>query len=282
MRKFNLLEQVPSIRNTLRPDGTYHGIEKRSKTVPLFALFFIAAIAFAGLNYKNELLDIAGSNKKPAPAMTANEPIPNPEAAPGMAAPSATAEEETEDTSKTEETTPPEQILSRPVAMDAEAPVKRASKTDGSWRIRFALCLYRKSCDGAVSQLKAKGVESFVAESRAELVFYKVVIGPWPVVSQAKEVADKLTAKGVEAEPFSANERYYVGAMSLTTAKAQADVVKIASGLGYKAEKGGPKKEIRGVFKVYKKDSFAGRDEAEKAALALRGRQISCFVEKEG
>ncbi|MBI5815295.1 MAG: SPOR domain-containing protein [Nitrospinae bacterium] len=285
MRKFNLLEEIPSIRNTLRPDGSYHGMERRTSLRVCVLLGVAAGLAAAyWLGPPSWIEEWQTAPLAPIKQRTAARPAPPPST---PAVDAAVAKEPAEKKKVEEPDTAAnvdlEEITTRPVAQDATpAPVKSMVKIGGGWRVRFALCLYSKSCAMMAAKLAQKDVEVQLTENPAEVTFYRVIAGPWPAVSQAQEAADMLSAKGVEAAPFLAEERYYVSAPSLTTAAGRDMVVKLCKSLWYNVEAAPPKKETRRMFKVYAKGPYADKGAAEKAARVFKGRGIECVVEKEG
>ncbi|MBI4666903.1 MAG: hypothetical protein HY751_10910 [Nitrospinae bacterium] len=288
MRKINLLAEIPSIRNTLRPDGSYHGKNRgfgANKKTAAGLLLAAGAVAFAlwsngafsrfpwrgGETLKAETSPAPLYDEMPQPA--AREKMEEREASVAPIAPAP----------QMEPALVPQELISRPVAQDAQVKPGQAEKKKPStgpkkWRLRFGVCIYSKSCTELLTNLKSRGLLIGMEEGLAEITAHKVMIGPFPTKTHAIESAERFKSNGYNLAPFMAEDRYYLGAETYLDLKSQKGALAMAKSLGLKAE-GGLARENRRVYKVYGGITYPVKEEAEKTARALKGRGIECLVE---
>lgn len=303
MRKVNLLVPVPSIRNTLRPDGSYRktGQGKRLTTV-IALLLLMAATGYAAISYLNAPApDVAVVNVPAPPVVETPAPKPQEPATPQPIAeepkPAAQVEDQTPATSEPSavvEVKPDEvkldepafdPLLARPVAKDAAPTSKpknvQAPPPSGKWALRFGLCVYKPNCDRMVEELSHKKIEAFITEGEAEVTFYKVMVGPFPTQTHAESAAEKFREKKMELSPFAVDDQHYLGAASFIDPKIQNQMIETAKSLGYRAE-GASARESRKVYKVYRSLMFDTKQAAEKALRYHKERGLDCMVERQG
>lgn len=304
MRKVNLLVAIPSIRNTLKPDGSYQksGPDRRPKVVIVFLLIVTLMAYAAGSRHNSPDTDVAVMNVPSASVVSKPEPKfkepdtsppraeetkdikpPVPDQTPPLKEQSAVAEVKSDETIKVESAFDP--LLTRPVAKEAKpAPksvVAQASLPSGKWAVRFGLCVYKPNCDRIIEELSRRKIEAFITEGEAEVTFYKVMVGPFPTQTHAEAAAEKFRAKKMELSPFAVDDQHYLGAASFIDPKTQNEIIETAKSLGYRAE-GASAKETRKVYKVYRSLLFDTKQAAEKGMRYHKGKGLDCIIERQG
>lgn len=303
MRTVNLLVPVPSIRNTLKPDGSYRktGPGRRPRIVIVF-LLIVTATAYAAVFHFNAPDTDTAVVKAPAtPVASMPEPEPQapdtspsraeettdvappvPDQIPETKEPSAGLDVKPDEIKQEETALDP--LLARPVAKDAEPSPKpkglQAPPPSGKWALRFGLCVYKSNCDRIIEDLTRRGIKAFITEGEAEVTFYKVMVGPYPTQTHAEEAAEKFRAKKLDISPFAVDDQYYLGAASFIDPKTQNEIIETAKSFGYRAE-GAEGKELRKVYKVYRSLLFDTKQAAEKAMRYHKDRGLACMVEKQ-
>lgn len=302
MRKVNLLVPVPSIRNTLRPDGSYQKTgQGKPLTTVIVLMLVMAATGYAAISYLNTPApDVAVVNvpapptvETPAPKLNelatpepiAEEPksAPVTEQAPATPSSSAVTDVKPGETKQEEPVFDP--LLTRPVAKDAAPAITpknvQAPPPSGKWALRFGLCVYKPNCDRMIEDLSHRKIEAFISEGEAEVTFYKVMVGPFPTQTHAEAAAEKFREKKMELSPFAVDDQHYLGAASFIEPKIQNQIIEAAKGLGYRAE-GASARESRKVYKVYRSLMYDTKQAAEKALRYHKERGLDCMIERQG
>lgn len=298
-RRINLLVPVPSVYNTLKPDGSYRkATSGRRLIAPAILLVTVAVAAYLAVFHFNAPDTSVATLNAPAPS-EAPKPAPVPDTAPPhvdekattppvadqtpqIKEPSAGLEVKPDETKQEQAEFDP--LLARPVAKDAAPSPKpkgvKASPPSGKWAIRFGLCVYKSNCDSIIEELSRKKIEAFITEGEAEVTFYKVMVGPFPTQTHAEAAAEKFRAKKMELSPFAVDDQYYLGAASFIDPKAQNAIIETAKSFEYRAE-GVSGRESRKVYKVYRNVMFDTKQAAEKAMRYDKGKGVACFIERQ-
>lgn len=299
MRKVNLLVPVQSIQNTLRPDGSYRktGPGRRPMAWIVF-LMTVTATAYLAVFHFNALdkMEVAVVNApapreapKPQEVDTSTLPADEKKAKPPVldqtaqaTEPAALPEVKPDETKLEQAEFDP--LLARPVAKDAAPTPKpkgvEAPPPSGKWTIRFGLCVYKANCDSIIEDLTRRKIEAFIAEGEAEVTVYKVMIGPYPTQTHAEAAAGKFRANKLELSPFAVDDQYYLGAASFIDPQTQDAIIETAKSFGYRAE-GVSGKELRKVYKVYRKVMFDTKQAAEKAMRYHKEKGVACVIERQ-
>lgn len=301
-RRINLLVPVPSVYNTLKPDGSYRkATSGRRLMAPAILLMTVAVAAYLAVFHFNAPDTSVATLNAPAPSETAtpaprpdtrdtapphvDEKAPKPSVAdqtPQIKEPSTAPEVKPGEIKQEQTTFDP--LLARPVAKDAAPSPKpkgvKAAPPSGKWAIRFGLCVYKSNCDRIIEDLSRKKIEAFITEGEAEVTFYKVMVGPFPTQTHAEAAAEKFRAKKMELSPFAVDDQYYLGAASFIDPKAQNAIIGTAKSFGYRAE-GVSGKEPRKVYKVYRNVTFDTKQAAEKAMRYDKEKGVACFIERQ-
>ncbi len=269
MKRFNLIEDVPSLRNTVRPDTPEPGDKKKRSVSPLLVILFLCSVLLVLEPYMVEFLKDMARVAPQEIVSTANKPVSVPAKMPVP----AFAPPKDDDSIKIAP------VVSRPVALDfiKEKAAKKVAKP-APWELRFALCVYRASCESVRVELKKTGVESHIVEGRAKVGVYRVMTGPWPTASHAEEARLQLKSKAVEGNEFVADNHYYLLSDAMPEEKVASAMLNKIREMGLRAEMAF-KREPRKVYKVYS-GGFPDEEtaKAEKNRLASQG--IDSVVEK--
>ena len=300
MRKVNLLVPVPSIHNTLKPDGSYRKTASgRHPMAWIVFLMTVTATAYVAVfHFNTPGMDVSVVNipapreaPKPAPYKPDKAPPhadekevkpPVPAQTPQAKEPSTALEVKPDETKQEQAVSDP--LLARPVAKDAApSPTPKGVKApppSGKWAIRFGLCVYKSNCDRIVEDVARKKIEAFIAEGNAEVTFYKVMVGPFPTQTHAEAASEKFRAKKMELSPFAVDDQYYLGAATFIDPKTQNAIIETAKSFEYQAE-GVSGKESRKVYKVYRNVMFDTKQAAEKALRYHKEQGVACIIERQ-
>ena len=317
-RKLNLLVPAPSIHNTLRPDGSYRKTSSGRRPIAwiIFSMAVTATIYLAVFYFNAPNMDVSSlggvfftppsipdvavvntpaPHEAPKPAPTPYKPDtspphadekdvkpPVPAQTPQTKEPSAEPEVKPDETKH--EQAVPDPLLARPVAKDAAPSPKpkgvEAPPPSGKWAVRFGLCVYKANCDRIIEDMAHKGISAFIAEGNAEVMIYKVMVGPFPTQTHAKAAGEKFQAKKLELSPFAVDDQYYLGAATFIDPKTQDTIIETAKSFGYQAE-GVSGKESRKVYKVYRNVMFDTKQAAEKALRYHKEQGLACIIERQ-
>lgn len=290
MRKFNLLSEPRSLRSTVRPDTPVPGEGGGRLKMTLLAVAVFALVTFAsfsaGFGFNNLLSALGFSAPAPqapsSPATVAPQPE-KPAAVPPRAVQTpepvvAMADEPAPDEMESAEKIAPKMdpVMSRPVAEGAAAPGKKGG---GVWRVRFAVCSFRKSCEEVAGNLRRKKIGAKVVKSAAELMTTRVVAGPFPTVAHAEKLQQSLDGADVENFIFSSGPRFYVSTAPFDTAEEAGRTRKKIEADGHRAETVS-KKEPRVVYKVFE-GAYKSRERADNRRKYFKSRGIKCVIEKD-
>lgn len=268
MKQFNLLEDVPNLRNTIRPDTPEPGDKKKLPVSPLLLILLVCSVLLVLEPYIKDFWDDIAYVAPRRILPTAIKPVP----APVMPEPPLV-------TPKEDEPVKIAPVVSRPVALDfVKEKIAKKVANPVPWELRFALCVYHASCESVRVELEKKGVESHVVEGRAKIGVYRVMAGPWPTASHAEKARLQLRSKGVEGNEFVADNKYYLLSHAVPEEKVANAMRNKIREMGFRAEMAF-KREPRKVYKVYS-NGFADEKtaKAEKNRLASQG--IDSVVEQ--
>lgn len=296
MKRFNLLREIKSIRNTVRPDtpipGTPLPFWRRSSFI---AMVVFVAVIVSGLWYIGAEVTInldvftssAEDTREPAPRPVRQAPpVVNATAAKDKRAQTPKPPEEKKRAGKKAEAVKaskektakePEKAIPRPAAREIsqEKDVRVAKDV---WSVRFAVCLFRKSCEDVAADLKKKGVETHMAKGEADILTHQVIAGPWKDAADAESARKKLGGQGVEAAVFTAERGHYISTGSFPDKR---KAVKIRDELAAHSVKVkiSSKREPKEVYKLYA-GSFDAEAPARVKLLQYRENGLDCVIEK--
>lgn len=291
MKSFNLLKEVQNYRNTVLPGSPIPGSGARLFLPQALSVFFLLVIlTFAGGLWVIEtnspvkaivirkFLSFTGLNEDKTAPMETQIIEARPED--NLPEPIAKKVESQKETEPDEKSFPLflKPIASRPVAM--EAALNESNRPEQVWSVRFAVCVYKKSCEEVRAKLRKKGISSYLAKSSVSILTHYVLVGPWNVKSSVDHVARKLKAAGVGASLFSIENKYYLSTRPTATGKTAGETLKKVWSMGYRARMAS-KKGPQSMYKVYS-GAFKDRKRAKKELRGFTNRGIECVLEKHG
>lgn len=264
MRRFNLLREPRSIRDTLQPGDAelILGSKRRKRPFVLGAVALILAVVWGAIPMLQpreappvKKTVVVEAETKPDQREVADITEQAPDAVNDEIAP----------------------IISRPVAQDA-TPVETAKPVEKSWRIRFGVCVYKTSCDGVARNARAKGIDAVMMETVSRISLHKLVIGPWASANTARQTMGKLKKEGIEVSILIAEGKHYLESASVADPASADKLERRLKTLGHRVRqvKSG---ETRKVYKVYAKESYKTEAEAAKEMDRLKKNKLDCVVE---
>ncbi|VAX18116.1 hypothetical protein MNBD_NITROSPINAE02-457 [hydrothermal vent metagenome] len=280
MKNINLLDKIPSLRNTIEPDTpTPSQAARKQKWLGLGVLFIFAGLcgALGFWLYKPEEVITAEMLARPGakyqPALV--EPGKGGEAVekPSIAPPPRKAQTKPDRSADSLTLAP---IVSRRVAKDAS--IVNAATLEPVWLVRFAVCMYKKNCDEVRRELEKKGIKAVVERGISPILMHRVVMGPWMTVSGAKTARAKLKEADVKSSFFTAGNRSYLSSLPVADIASAEKTLALVKALGYRAEK----KSARSPQKIYKvyEGSYKNRLLAEVVMKKYTAIGIKCVLEK--
>ena len=263
MPNLNLIKEPDNIRNRLRP--------KRNNGLRSLQMIVVAGIFIGGvwwLFFQEAEIEITPG------AQVATDPVQSP-------LPTLPKPEEEVVVAKETEPTPkpaPPAVPTRPVAQAAKEVVPD-QKTPAKWKIRFGVFAFEENSRSYVADLAKKGIVAQVVEGMAPIITYRVIYGPWPTGSQAKNEKKLLEKEGINTQRFMAGGKKYLSTKPLKSAKEAEALRQKGEKLGVRSEVS-RKKETRRVFRVYKKKGYFAKKEAVKDQKRLIKKGIDNVVEQ--
>jgi cell division septation protein DedD len=293
MLKFNLLEEIQSIRNTVTEDTpvpgqggargtkTFWGVASLTAAAAIFAV----AVVVGDVTYEPGrsppiVIDFTNA-KRPESSGDFHSSLPEPvsdEQPASLAMSSDPAPDEIDrkdDPAVLAEPTP-----SRPIADKASGAIKSKLYSKEVWYIRFALCVMEKSCNDILAGLKRKGVNAYMIKSKASVMIHRAIVGSWPTGAHAQGAKEKLQQAGFQSSLFSSGARFYLSTAPFTAPNQAEAACRRIESMDFSCERSS-KKEIRKVYKVYEK-AYKNKRQAVMRREIYSRRGIECIVERSG
>jgi len=175
---------------------------------------------------------------------------------------------------------PLEQMLSRPVGKDAseEEAVKKSSGKPKTYRIRFAVCESRISCQNVQDRLRSKKISSRLEKAGQRITVFHVALGPWPTLSHANEASHKLSGQGLATSVLGSQGKTYLVTSPRFFKKDVEKDQALAKAAGYEG-KIFSRYEIQEMFKVYG-ETFKDQASARKRLDFYRKKGLDCLIEE--
>lgn len=289
MLTFNLLRKVKSIRNTITPYTLAPGKSgsKFPKVMFGFALVAVGAAAMVALGIVSVsyspgqtppvIIDFTGregyrdaaidqdrpdtviEKDQPVTVVDSDEPAPD-EAGSG---------DDPDDTVAA--------LISRPIAQKA-ATARTKPESGGAWRIRFALCAIKKSCEEIIARLKGQGVNAYILEGVANVTTHRAIAGPWPTRAHVSQTRSKLKQDWRDSSIFTSGGRFFLSTEPLASRAVAEKECRIIKAMGSECRLSS-KKEARKVYKVYE-GAYKSKRDAVNRRMAYSRRGIDCIVER--
>ncbi|MGK7346374.1 MAG: SPOR domain-containing protein [Candidatus Nitrospinota bacterium M3_3B_026] len=264
MIRLNLLRGAKSLRDTVRPDTPIPGGPPPLWRRPL-VLYAIAIMAMAGgaLWYLGAEVSV-NVGEKSYTVIGESPHAPRPAERPAPVKPA----ERKAPAGKPEE-------RSEPAAHPAAAPKSEEKK---GWAVRFAVCVYRESCEKLAGRLEKRGIETFMEEDFAEITASRVTVGPFADGGAADTARNRLMEKGVGAGLTASGEGSYLSAGPFFGKEEAEKAARKMRSAGHEPRISTQKEKMR-VYKLYN-GSWREEKEARRKMAEYRKSGIECILEK--
>lgn len=264
MIRLNLLRGARSLRDTVRPDTPVPGAPPPPWRRPL-VLYAAAVMAMAGgaLWYLGAEVSV-NVGEKSYTVIGERPRAPRPAKRPAAVKPAVR---------KAPAAKPEER--SGPAAPPAAAPEPEEKK---GWAVRFAVCVYRESCQSLAARLDKMGIDTVIMEDFVEMPVSRVTVGPFTDGGAADAARRRLMGKGVRAHIAASGGGNYLSAGPFPSkGEAEKAALKMRSA-GYEPRISSPRERTR-VYKLYDK-SRRREEEAREKMAEYRKSGIECILEK--
>ena len=288
MRKFNILVEPKSIRNTITRDSPVitprRSVGRKLATLAI-SLLITAGVGAVGIPLLLEKTGGPKINLWPLLSDFMHVPDKSPvsqneelsdsdllvdiyEPAPDELPMSSRQEAEIEN--------------SLPIAGKAAPPpmVEKVIEDIKVWRVRFGLCLMKESCEKISERLREKGIITQLVTGVLPITTYRVIIGPFGTGSHAKQAGLRLAQLGYNTTLFTSESQHFLSTKPYDKKEDSTTILRKVRSLGYEALESS-RIERQTVFKVYK-GAYKTASEALKERSRFKNKGIECIVEQAG
>ena len=164
------------------------------------------------------------------------------------------------------------------------APANPPTATEGKslhrkgYRLRFALCRARESCEQIRSTLSEAGITVALEKARQDFQTYHAALGPWHTPAHSRQAAAELNKIGIKTTTLVSADKYYLITEPEMSERAAKDTLKKAREAGMDG-KTFDRMDSLEVFVVYG-ESFDKPNVARQRMAHYRKLGFDCIVEE--
>lgn len=295
MKRFNLLHEVKSVKNLLRPDESERPDASRSRSR---APYYLAALLAGALGVAYAFSGALFARERGAASRV--DPVASRESSVGRLGEENRADGGDDGALNILSARPmvktdavgnePRRLiaasrtarLSSPLPGDArtsESPKSEASRA--RWALRYGVCRYRASCDLLVARLREVGIGAVLTRARATVTTSLIEIGPFEDEAAAKLAVDRLRREAIKTDIMieSSDDGRWIARIEEGNAVDRKLITAAARGHGYDFTTR-RSKERQDVYKVYSRARWDERSSAELEERSMKERKIDCAIEQ--